>query len=99
MKGYTDLLLSGVAGKLSEQQTNFLGTVRSNIDRMNTLVSDLNDVTKLQTDNLRMEFSAVDFRNIVTETLRPLTKQIEDKGQTLVMNMKSATSESCNGCG
>ena len=87
MKGYTDLLLSGVAGKLNEQQSNFLGTVRSNIDRMNTLVSDLNDVTKLQTDNLRMEFSAVDFRNIITETLRPLTKQIEDKGQTLVMNL------------
>jgi len=87
MKGFTDLLLSGVAGRLNDQQSNFLGTIRSNIDRMNTLVSDLNDVTKLQTDNLRMEFSPVDFRNIVTETLRPLTKQIEDKGQSLVMNL------------
>jgi signal transduction histidine kinase len=44
-------------------------------------------VTKLQTDNLRMEFAPVDFRNIITETLRPLTKQIEDKGQTLNMNL------------
>jgi signal transduction histidine kinase len=87
MKGFTDLLLGGVAGKLSDQQSTFLSTIRSNIDRMNTLVSDLNDVTKLQTNNLRMEFSAVDFRNIVTETLRPLTKQIEDKGQSLVMNL------------
>jgi signal transduction histidine kinase len=87
MKGFTDLLLSGVAGKLSDQQNSFLGTIRSNIDRMNTLVSDLNDVTKLQTDNLRMEFAPVDFRNIITETLRPLTKQIEDKGQTLNMHL------------
>lgn len=87
MKGFADLLLSGVAGKLNDQQNSFLGTIRSNIDRMNTLVSDLNDVTKLQTDNLRMEFAPVDFRNIITETLRPLTKQIEDKGQSMVMNL------------
>jgi signal transduction histidine kinase len=50
-------------------------------------VSDLNDVTKLQTNNLHMEFSPTDFRNVVTETLRPLHKQIEDKHQTLALNM------------
>lgn len=83
MKGFTDLLLSGVGGGLSEQQVNFLSTIRSNIDRMNTLISDLNDVTKIQTKGLRMEFSPLDFRNVVTETLRPLSKQIEDKGQTV----------------
>jgi signal transduction histidine kinase len=86
MKGYTDLLLGGVVGQLNEQQRTFLGTIRSNIDRMNTLVSDLNDVTKLQTGNLHMEFSPVDFRNVVTETLRPLQKQIQDKEQELVID-------------
>ncbi|MBZ0277359.1 MAG: GAF domain-containing sensor histidine kinase, partial [Anaerolineae bacterium] len=83
IKGFTDLLLGGITGSLNEQQKNFLGTIRSNIDRMNTLVSDLNDVTKLQGDKLHMEFSAIDFRNVITEALRPLTRQIEDKGQTL----------------
>lgn len=85
IKGYTELLLSGVTGTMNEQQHAFLGTVRSNIDRMATLVSDLNDVTKLQTNNLHMEFSAVDFRNVITETLRPLHKQIEDKHQRIEM--------------
>jgi signal transduction histidine kinase len=87
MKGFTDLLLGGITGSLNEQQKNFLKTIRSNIDRMNTLVSDLNDVTKLQVDKMRMEFSALDFRIVLTETLRPLTHQIEDKGQTLVVNL------------
>jgi signal transduction histidine kinase len=87
MKGFTDLLLSGVVGKMNDQQNNFLNTIRSNIDRMNTLVSDLNDVTKLQTNKLRMEFANVDFRNVVNETLRPLHKQIEDKSQKLTMDM------------
>ena len=50
------MLLGGAVGGMSDQQKNFLGTIRFNAERMNTLVSDLNDVTKLQTDNLRMEF-------------------------------------------
>jgi signal transduction histidine kinase len=40
-------------------------------------------VTKLQTDNLRMEFAPVDFAEALSETLLPLQKQIDDKGQTL----------------
>jgi signal transduction histidine kinase len=87
MKGFADLLLSGVGGKLNEQQTSFLSTIRSNIDRMNTLVSDLNDVTKIQTKGLRMDFAPTDFRDVITETLRPLTKQIEDKGQQLNIDL------------
>jgi signal transduction histidine kinase len=42
-------------------------------------------VTKLQTNNMRIDLSPVDFRAVITETLRPLQKQIEDKEQTLVM--------------
>jgi signal transduction histidine kinase len=87
IKGFTDLLLGGLTGTLNEKQQSFLGTIRSNIDRMNTLVSDLNDVTKLQTNNLHMEFSPVEFRNVITETLRPLQKQIEDKQQRLMILM------------
>ncbi len=83
IKGYSDVLLGGAVGALSEPQRNFLSTIRSNAERMNNLVSDLNDVTKLQTNNMRIDLSPTDFRNIVTETLRPLHKLIEDKAQTL----------------
>ncbi len=87
MKGYTDLLISGVTGALSEQQQTFLGTIRANIDRMQTLVSDLNDVTKLQTKNMPMEFGALDFRAVVTESLRPLLRQIEEKRLDLALEL------------
>ncbi|MEP7292529.1 MAG: GAF domain-containing sensor histidine kinase, partial [Chloroflexota bacterium] len=87
IQGYSDVLLKGAVGGLSDQQKTFLGTIRSNADRMNTLVSDLNDVTKLQTDNLRMELAAVDFRKALNETLPPLQKQIDDKGQTLEITL------------
>jgi signal transduction histidine kinase len=87
IKGYADVLITGAAGGLTEAQKNFLGTIRANAERMNTLVSDLNDVTKLQTDNLRISLAPVDLREVVGETVRPFQKQIEDKGQQLTINV------------
>ena len=87
MKGYADLLVNGLVGDMNENQKNFLNTIRSNVDRMNTLVSDLNDVTKLQTNNLNVELNPVNFNDVVTETLRPLTRQIEEKDQTLTLQL------------
>ncbi|GAB4569590.1 MAG: hypothetical protein Kow0077_02320 [Anaerolineae bacterium] len=81
IRGFADLLLGGVVGPLNEQQKNFLATIRANVERMNTLVSDLNDVTKLQTDRMYMEKAPISFRTVVEETLRPLMNQIEAKGQ------------------
>lgn len=86
IKGYSEFLLGGQVGGLSEMQKNFVTTIRSNAERMNTLVSDLNDVTKLQTNNMRMNFAPVDFQDVVEETIRPLQKLIGDKEQSLVIN-------------
>jgi signal transduction histidine kinase len=87
IKGYTDLLLGKIPGTINDQQQSFLGTIKSNIERMNTLVSDLNDVTKLQTGNFHMEFASVDLRSIITETLRPLQQQIDDKAQDIELRI------------
>jgi signal transduction histidine kinase len=83
IKGYADVLVTGAVGGLSDMQRNFIGTIRTNAERMNTLVSDLNDVTKLQTNNLRIEPEALSFAAIVDETLRPLQKLLDDKGQKI----------------
>lgn len=87
IKGYSDILVKGAAGGLSDQQKMFVSTIRSNADRMNTLVSDLNDVTKLQTNNMRIDLANVAFASVVTDTLRPLQAQIEEKGQQLTVDM------------
>ncbi len=87
MKGYTDLLLKGVVGPVNEQQSDFLHTIFNNVARMETLVSDLNDLTKQQTDNLRLDLTNVNFRNVVTETLRAQQRMIDEKEQELVLDV------------
>jgi signal transduction histidine kinase len=87
MKGYTDLLLKGVVGPVNEQQSDFLKTIFNNVNRMETLVSDLNDLTKQQTGNMKLEIISVDFRNVVLETLRAYQRQIEEKDQLLIIRV------------
>src|SRR5258707_15472573 len=60
IKGYTELLAAGAVGTINEMQTNFLSTIRSNVERMSTLVSDLNDNSKIEAGRLRLEYKAVE---------------------------------------
>jgi signal transduction histidine kinase len=87
IRGYSDFLAGGAVGSLSDIQRNFINTIRSNADRMTTLVSDLNDVTKLETGNLRIDPKAAQFSQIVSDTVMPLEKQIGDKKQNLVIDL------------
>ncbi len=87
MKGYTDLLIKGVVGPMNEQQSDFLHTIFSNVTRMETLVSDLNDLTKQETNNMRLEIAPVNLRTVLLETLRAQQRAIDEKAQRLVIQV------------
>lgn len=86
IRGFTDLLASGIVGAINENQANFLNTIRSNVDRMATLVSDLADVSRIEAGRLRLEFSAVPVNEVIDEVVRSTRAQILEKKQTLIVN-------------
>lgn len=83
IKGYTELIAGGMAGQVNEMQASFLSTIRGNVDRMNTIVSDLNDLTKIQVGNMRLEFKAINVTEVIEEAIRSLNRQIDEKEQGL----------------
>ncbi|MFN3741456.1 MAG: GAF domain-containing protein [Anaerolineales bacterium] len=83
IKGYTELLASGAVGPITEMQANFLNTIRANVERMATLVSDLNDQSKIEAGRLRLEFRSVQVAEVVNEVIRSTQRQIDEKKQTL----------------
>ncbi len=85
VKGFTDLLLKGVVGPVNEAQVNFLSTIAGNVERMNTLVSDLNDMSKLEVGRLRLDFKAVSLPEAVEEVVRSTRRQFEEKNQQLTV--------------
>jgi signal transduction histidine kinase len=87
IKGYTELVSGGMAGPVTDMQASFLSTVRTNVDRMNTIVSDLNDLTKIQVGSLHLDFKSVRVSDVVDESIRTLRKQIEAKEQSLKLDI------------
>ena len=87
IKGYADLLLSSNFGAINEAQTTFLETIRSNVNRMNRLVTDLTDVSRLESGQLHLETQPIQLADVVTEVAASTQGQIEEKQQTLVVTM------------
>ncbi len=87
IKGYTDLLRGGMVGAVTDQQKNLLETVRNNVDWMNNLISDLGDISKLDTGRLKVDMDLVDVASAVQQAVNGLRLQVEVKGQTLTANM------------
>lgn len=83
IKGYSDLMIAGATGPLTEKQSEFLNTIRSNVSRMATLVSDLTDISRIESGHLRMEPSAVNTKDAIEDTVKLSKNQIEQKKQTL----------------
>jgi signal transduction histidine kinase len=87
IKGYTELLAAGTVGTINENQSNFLHTIRSNVERMSTLVSDLNDNSKIEAGRLRLEFKGVDVAEAVDEAVKSTKRQLDDKKQEVSLSL------------
>jgi signal transduction histidine kinase len=88
IRGFTDLLAKGVVGPVNENQANFLGTIRSNVDRMTTLVSDLTDLSRIESGRLRLEFSSLKLDEVINEVIQSCQAQLGEKQQALALKLQ-----------
>ncbi|RMH01434.1 MAG: GAF domain-containing protein [Chloroflexi bacterium] len=87
MRGYTDLMLSGMTGELTPQQRSFLETIAANIRRMSQQIQDLTDISRIETGRLRMEFAPTAFSSVVSETLQTIRPLAEEKNIELKLDL------------
>lgn len=91
IKGYADLLRSGVVGPLNEDQVSFINIIRNNVERMNALVSDLSDISRIETGRLKLNSQSVSLVEYLEETLLNLRAKIEEKQQSLDVEVADGT--------
>jgi len=87
IKGYSDLMLAGATGPLNENQTSFLTTIRNNVNRMATLVSDLADISRIESGNLRLEPRSVPVWDVIDEVVTLTKTQVTQKNQTVTVDI------------
>ena len=81
--GYAGFLAAGAVGPINEAQGEFLGIIDSNANRMAILVSDLADISRIESGHLILEFSTPSIAKVVEEVIQSTRAQIEEKDQTL----------------
>ncbi len=79
IRGYVDLLLSGMAGELNEQQHSFMDTIAANIQRMGQQIQDLTDVSRIETKQLHMDFAPTALSHVIKETLQTIQTVADEK--------------------
>jgi signal transduction histidine kinase len=87
IKGYTDLLLKGAVGALNEQQRHFMAIVKSNVDRMSDLVSDLLDVSRIEAGRVRLEREDLDLTGVVHDVSEELAETLRQRELTLQLDL------------
>jgi signal transduction histidine kinase len=87
ISGYADLILKGKVGPITEQQARYLNNIRTNVTRMNSLVSDLSDISRIETGQLTVEFAKVRLAKYLRETAANLKPMLDAKSQTLEFDL------------
>jgi signal transduction histidine kinase len=71
--GYSDMMLGGMTGELSEQQTTFVENILRSSETLLNLINDILDLTKIEAGRLELNYEAVDLRAALLAVL-PVVK-------------------------
>jgi len=87
IKGYTDLIFMQAAGPITENQRKFLSVIKSNADRLATLVNDLLDISRIETGRIRLNRQPIATGKVAQDVVTALSKQADEKGLTLTIKV------------
>ncbi len=87
IRGYTDLMLAGLTGEVNDKQKSFLETITANIRRMDNLIKDLTDISRIETGQLNVHLEPIAFANVVSETMQATRSIHEGKNITVQLQM------------
>ncbi len=87
IKGSIDIVMSGSAGAVTEDQNKFLSKAKSNIDRLKRLIDDFLDFSKLESGMVKLELGSTHIQRIVEEVIELHKPVAAKKRVTLKNNM------------
>ena len=90
IRGYAELLVKGILGPLTDQQTESVHIINSNVERMKVLVSDLQDISRIETGRMYLETEPVSLAETLEDALSVVRGQIDEKEQELVVEVPAS---------
>jgi PAS domain S-box-containing protein len=93
IKGYTDLMHSGMVGEINDNQKRFLSIIKTNTDRLTAMINDLLDITRVETGRVRFEPQPIRLGDVVKNVIDALAPNAEHKKHTLTYRVEGGLPE------
>ncbi|MFW6269820.1 MAG: histidine kinase dimerization/phospho-acceptor domain-containing protein, partial [Bacillota bacterium] len=78
------MLLDESVGSLNEEQKELMEAAYEDCERLNELVDDLLDLSKIESGKIKMEFNKTEIKPLLKATIKPFKKQAKDKDINLI---------------
>lgn len=79
IKNAITLIFKEAAGPINENQRKFLDIAKRNIDRLSALISDLLDLSKIESGKIELERASADINKIAEEVISTFEPMAKDK--------------------
>ena len=89
IRGYTDVLLMGAAGAMNENQAHFLNIIKSNTERLNILVNDLLDVSRIESGRVTLSPQALDLREVAEDVIEEVLRRSQEESKPMALSLDS----------
>lgn len=89
IRGYVDILMMGAAGELSQSQLHFLEIVKNNTERLNILVNDLLDISRIETGRVTLNLQPMDLREVADEVASEVLRRSQEESKPMVIVVDS----------
>ncbi len=87
IRGYADMLSKGMVGPLSPDQVKFIKTIMRNAERMQILVSDLQDISKIESRQMRLELKTTSVSDALEEAESQVQDRLDTRSQQLTIDI------------
>ena len=87
IRGYVDVLLMGAAGAVNENQAHFLNIVKNNTERLNILVNDLLDVSRIESGRVTLSPQALDLREVAEDVIGDILRRSQEENKPMALSL------------
>lgn len=87
IKWFSEMLLNGDAGALSDEQKDFTKNIADSTDRMVDLVNSLLNISRIESGRIIIDPHPTDLKDLITGIVNDLKAKTEERQQTLIISV------------